>query len=119
MSDIERAALSVADALNLRGEIERANKLLQNIADALGTGEKGQSLVGVARAAHTAEQRSARLEEMLMEVQEFLEGQIDVSDGDYGVPEPNKAMSLNSAIELLLEASVSLNSAIELLLEAE
>ena len=49
-------------AQNLRGELDRANALLQQIADALGTGEEGQALVEVARKACAAEMRLARLE---------------------------------------------------------
>ena len=49
-------------AQNLRGELDRANALLQQIADALRTGEEGQALVEVARNAHTAEMHLASLE---------------------------------------------------------
>lgn len=56
------AAESIAETLSLRGELERANALIQRIADALGTGEEGENLVEVARNAHTAEMRLAALE---------------------------------------------------------
>jgi hypothetical protein len=42
--------------------------------------------------------RIAVLEELLDRCAEFLDGYSDVNDGDYGVPEPNAAMRLLSAI---------------------
>lgn len=42
--------------------------------------------------------RIAVLEDLLDRCAEFIEGQVDVVDGDYGEPEPNKAMRLMSAI---------------------
>ena len=42
--------------------------------------------------------RIKRLEALLADCAEFLDGYSDVVDGDYGVPEPNKAMRLLSAI---------------------
>lgn len=38
------------------------------------------------------------LEDLLDRAAEFLDGYVDVVDGDYGVPEPNKAMRLVSEI---------------------
>jgi hypothetical protein len=38
------------------------------------------------------------LEELLERCAAFLDGYSDVVDGDYGVPEPNEAMRLLSAI---------------------
>lgn len=43
-------------------------------------------------------QRILVLEELLERCAEFLDGYSDVVDGDYGEPEPNKAMSLLSSI---------------------
>jgi len=43
-------------------------------------------------------QRIDKLEELLERCAEFLDGYSDVVDGDYGQPEPNKAMSLLSSI---------------------
>lgn len=37
--------------------------------------------------------------EVLQECREFLDGQIDSVDGDYGVPAPNKAMKLAHRID--------------------
>lgn len=46
-----------------------------------------------------AYERIAELDAMLHECREFLEGQVDVVDGDYGVPRPNRAMILVSLID--------------------
>jgi len=42
--------------------------------------------------------RILELEELLERCAEFLDGYSDVVDGDYGIPEPNKAMILLSKI---------------------
>lgn len=41
----------------------------------------------------------AELHDLLDEVQDFLDGQVDVVDGDYGQPKPNRAMQLVIEIE--------------------
>jgi hypothetical protein len=43
--------------------------------------------------------RIARLEADLLECREFLEGYVDVVDGDYGEPSPNRAMRLVTQID--------------------
>ena len=43
--------------------------------------------------------RITRLEGDLLECRDFLEGQIDVVDGDYGEPAPNRAMQLCTMID--------------------
>lgn len=43
--------------------------------------------------------RIAKLEADLLECREYLEGQMDVVDGSYGQPEPNKAMQLVNMID--------------------
>lgn len=48
--------------------------------------------------------RVAELEDLLDRCAEFLDGYVDVDDGDYGQPEPNKAMILMSAIREVLPA---------------
>ncbi len=35
----------------------------------------------------------------LEEALEFIEGYVDVVDGDYGIPEPNRAMRLQQALQ--------------------
>lgn len=42
--------------------------------------------------------RIAKLEAALDSVEEYLDGRVDVVDGDYGVPEPNREMQLMSEI---------------------
>jgi hypothetical protein len=51
-------------------------------------------------ASHIGRQRLriAALEQLLLRCAEFIEPYVDVNDGDYGVPVPNAAMSLLSAI---------------------
>ena len=43
--------------------------------------------------------RVERLESLLEDVLEFLEGQVDVVDGSYGEPAPNRAMTLTTEIK--------------------
>jgi hypothetical protein len=43
--------------------------------------------------------RCVRLEADLHECREFLEEQMDVIDGDYGLPAPNRAMQLVNLID--------------------
>jgi hypothetical protein len=43
--------------------------------------------------------RITRLEADLNEVREYLETEVDIVDGDYGVPAPNRAMELVSMID--------------------
>ncbi len=49
--------------------------------------------------------RCVRLEADLVECFEYLETQMDVIDGDYGEPAPNKAMRLVSMIDETLNGS--------------
>lgn len=43
--------------------------------------------------------RITRLEADLLEVREYLETEVDIVDGDYGVPAPNRAMELVGMID--------------------
>jgi hypothetical protein len=43
--------------------------------------------------------RNGEMEEILDEIEEFLEGQMDVVDGSYGEPHPNRAMQLLAALQ--------------------
>jgi hypothetical protein len=45
------------------------------------------------------QKKIAKLEAVLDEVEDFLEGQVDVVDGSYGEPAPNRAMSLMTEIQ--------------------
>lgn len=49
--------------------------------------------------AQSLERRISQLEADLNECVEFLEGQSDVIDGDYGEPSPNRAMQLMNMID--------------------
>jgi hypothetical protein len=49
-----------------------------------------------------AYQRIASLESDLLECREYLKDHVDVVDGDYGEPAPNKAMQLVSMIDVSL-----------------
>lgn len=51
-----------------------------------------------------AAERAERMEAALHEAEEALDGYSDVRDGDYGVPEPNRAMRALSEIRAVLEA---------------
>jgi hypothetical protein len=55
---------------------------------------------------YAAEQRirgaALELYAALQEAAEFIEDQVDVVDGDYGQPKPNRAMSLMQVIEAAL-----------------
>jgi hypothetical protein len=46
-----------------------------------------------------AYERIAELEADLLECRDYLEGHVDVVDGDYGEPAPNRAMQLVSMID--------------------
>lgn len=49
--------------------------------------------------------RIARLEADLLECREYLETEVDVIDGDYGVPAPNRAMALVTMIDQTLNGA--------------
>lgn len=44
----------------------------------------------------------AKMEAALEEALEFIGGQVDVVDGDYGQPKPNRAMQVAQSIEWAL-----------------
>lgn len=50
----------------------------------------------LAKRAIEAEQRLKKVESVLSEVREFIEGQSDVVDGPYGIPKANRAMQLSA-----------------------
>lgn len=56
----------------------------------------------VATGLDACHKRIAELEAILAECADFIEPYIDVVDGDYGVPAPNRAMHLHSEIEQAL-----------------
>lgn len=59
----------------------------------------GRQIDARAEELKAAYQRITRLEADLLECREYLEGHVDVVDGDYGEPAPNKAMRLVSMID--------------------
>lgn len=73
--------------------------LIKRIQDALCTAENGDALVDVARNAHRAEQKCARLVRELDEVRNELEEDFDVVDGSDGQQRPNKSMRLANMID--------------------
>jgi hypothetical protein len=52
--------------------------------------------------AQSRENRIDQLEEAVERLLEFVDDYSDVVDGDYGIPEPNEAMSLATAIRDML-----------------
>ena len=48
------------------------------------------------------ELRAVRIEVALERAMEFIDQLVDVEDGDYGVPAPNKAMQVMTEIKLIL-----------------
>jgi predicted nucleic acid-binding Zn-ribbon protein len=70
------------------------------------TGEKSRELSIYAQTKQAKEEelkaayeRIARLEADLNECREYLEDEVDVVDGDYGEPAPNRAMQLVTMID--------------------
>lgn len=49
-------------------------------------------------------------QDLLDDVREFLDGYIDVTDGDYGEPRPNAAMQLASRIDDFLAKAKAVRS---------
>jgi len=41
--------------------------------------------------------------DLLVRVSEFLDDYVDVEDGDYGMPRPNRAMSLKSDVDAVVD----------------
>jgi hypothetical protein len=48
---------------------------------------------------HDLRKAATTLYYALQEAAEFIEDQVDVVDGDYGQPKPNRAMSLMTVVE--------------------
>ena len=47
---------------------------------------------------------NGELLELLINVESFLDDYVDVTDGPYGEPRPNRAMSLHYEVERAIEA---------------
>lgn len=91
MTEAETKELILSEARNFL--------LIHRIQAALGTAETGEALIEVARSAHQAELKCARLVRELDEVRNELEDDFDVVDGSDGQPRPNKAMRLANMID--------------------
>jgi hypothetical protein len=61
--------------------------------------ETTHALEGLIKTFLKLREQRENLLEVLQDVREFLDGQIDVVDGDYGEPAPNKAMRLAQRID--------------------
>lgn len=79
-----------------------ADKAIAEIKKAINAAENanqaGEDIVALMARAPQLYRRTVILEELLERCAEFLDGYVDVVDGDYGEPEPNEAMRLTSAI---------------------
>jgi hypothetical protein len=80
---------------------ERIKKLLSRLSDdqflTVNAGELRNML-----AAAAPEQTDGELRGALEDVRELIEGYVDVVDGDYGQPRPNKAMRAVRVIDAAL-----------------
>lgn len=72
--------------------------LKQAIRAAENANQAGEDCVTVMAQGPDLYRRVVILEDLLDQCAEFLDGYVDVVDGDYGEPEPNEAMRLVSAI---------------------
>lgn len=71
--------------------------------DGVTVGGLSKALDSIYRHAQRAQAIEAELTEALDACLEYLEGRVDVVDGDYGVPSPNREMQLQTAIKSALE----------------
>ena len=90
----------------------QADKAISEIKKAINAAENanqaGEDIVVLMARAPELHQRICELEDMLDRCAEFIDGQVDVQDGDYGEPEPNKAMRLMTAIREVVPESPAL-----------
>ena len=87
----------------------QADKAIRDLKLAINAAENsnqaGEDCVTIMARGPELYRRTVILEELLGRCAEFLDGYVDVVDGDYGVPEPNEAMRLVSAIREELPAA--------------
>lgn len=80
----------------------QADKAIRDLKLAINAAENsnqaGEDCVTVMARGPELYRRVVILEDLLERCAEFLDGYVDVVDGDYGQPEPNKAMRLVSEI---------------------
>jgi hypothetical protein len=87
-------------------EIERAISYTRKVLNAAeNSNQGGEDLILVMASGPELYRRVVELEDLLDRCAEFLDGQVDVVDGDYGQPEPNKAMRLVSEIREIVPAA--------------
>lgn len=85
--------------------------LKKGINAAENSNQAGEDYVTVAARGPELYRRVVVIEDLLERCADFLDGYVDVQDGDDGQPEPNKAMRLLSAIREELPAEVATNRA--------
>ena len=94
-----------------RASEQDAEKAIRQLKMAINAAENanqaGEDIVVLMARAPELNQRIAELEDLLDQCAEFIDGQVDVVDGDYGQPEPNRAMRLMSAIREVVPATPS------------
>lgn len=86
----------------------QADKAIRDLKLAINAAENsnqaGEDCVTVMARGPELYRRVVILEDLLDRIAEFSGGQVDVVDGDYGQPEPNKAMRLVSEIREVVPA---------------
>lgn len=86
-----------------------ADKAIRDLKLAINAAENanqaGEDCVTVMARGPELYRRVAILEDLLERCAEFIDGYVDFVDGDYGQPEPNKAMRLVSEIRDALPAA--------------
>ena len=87
----------------------QADKAIREIKLAINAAENsnqaGEDCVAVMARGPELFRRVVILEDLLERCAEFIDGYVDVVDGDYGEPEPNRAMRLMSEIRELVPAA--------------
>lgn len=87
-------------------QVLRAVMHVGNVLNAASQGNQhNENMVVLMDQATAMYQRIAVLEDLLERCAEFIDGYVDVVDGDYGQPEPNKAMRLMAEIREEVPAS--------------
>lgn len=85
--------------------IEKAIKYVRMVLDgAENSNQAAEDVIVLMDDAVAMYRRIVILEDLLDRAVEFADGYVDVVDGDYGQPEPNKAMKLVSAIREVVGA---------------
>lgn len=80
-------------------------ELKKGINAAENSNQAGEDYVTIAARGPELYRRVVVLEDLLERCAEFIDGYVDVVDGDYGQPEPNKAMRLMAEIREEVPAS--------------